>query len=173
MNDRILRALRREPADATPVWFMRQAGRSLPRYRELRADVGMFDILRQPERAAEVTAMPLDYYAVDACVLYNDLSTPFFGAGFQVEMRAGVGPVVDPPIRGPADVDRMTPFDPRVAMDFILEQIRLLVARLEVPVLGFVGAPFTLCSYLVAGPRARNAEELKAFIYREPAAWDR
>ncbi len=173
MNDRILKALRREPADATPVWFMRQAGRALPRYRELRADVGMFDVLRDPERAAEVTAMPLQYFPVDACVLYNDLSTPFFGAGFEVEMRAGVGPVVTPPIAGPADVDRLTPFDPRAAMPWIHDQIRLLTARLDVPVLGFIGAPFTLCSYLVAGPKARNLEETKTFMWREPEAWDR
>ena len=173
MNDRILKALRREPADATPVWFMRQAGRALPRYRELRADVGMFDVLRDPERAAEVTAMPLQYFPVDACVLYNDLSTPFFGAGFEVEMRAGVGPVVTPPIAGPADVDRLTPFDPRAAMPWIHDQIRLLTGRLDVPVLGFVGAPFTLCSYLIAGPKARNLEETKTFMWREPEAWDR
>ncbi len=173
MNDRILKALRREPADATPVWFMRQAGRALPRYRELRADVGMFDVLRNPERAAEVTAMPLQYFPVDACVLYNDLSTPFFGAGFDVEMRAGVGPVVTPPIASPTDVDRLTPFDPRAAMPWIHDQIRLLTARLDVPVLGFIGAPFTLCSYLVAGPKARNLEETKTFMWREPEAWDR
>jgi uroporphyrinogen decarboxylase len=173
MNERILRALRREPADATPVWFMRQAGRSLPRYRELRADVGMFDVLRKPQRAAEVTAMPLEYFPVDACVLYNDLSTPFFGAGLEVEMRAGVGPVVDRPIRDGTDVDRLTPYDPRVAMDYIHDQIRLLVKRLDVPLLAFVGAPFTLCTYLIAGKAVKNVEELKTFIWRDPGAWDR
>ena len=173
MNDRILKALRRERADATPVWFMRQAGRSLPRYRELRADVGMFEVLRDPARAAEVTAMPLEYFPVDACVLYNDLSTPFFGAGFEVEMRPGVGPVVDRRIATPADVDALTPYDPRRAMPWILDQVRLLVSRLDVPVLGFVGAPFTLASYLVAGPKARNLDETKAFMWRHPEAWDR
>ena len=173
MNDRILRALRREPNDATPVWFMRQAGRSLPRYREMRADVGMFELLRDPEAAAAVTALPLDYYPADACVLYNDLSTPYFGAGFQVEMRAGVGPVTDWKIATPADVDRLTPYDPRVSMDYILEQIRLLAGRLDVPVLGFVGAPFTLATYLVAGARSRNVDETKTFMWRQPEAWDR
>jgi uroporphyrinogen decarboxylase len=173
MNDRILRALRHERADATPVWFMRQAGRSLPRYREMRAEVGMFEVLRDPPRAAEITAMPLDYFPVDACVLYNDLSTPFFGAGFEVEMRAGVGPVVDHRIATPADVDALTPYDPRVEMPWIMEQIRYLVARLEVPVLGFVGAPFTLASYLVDGPKARNLDETKVFMWRHPEAWHR
>lgn len=173
MNDRILKAVRRERPDATPVWFMRQAGRALPKYRQTRAEAGMFEILKDPEAAAAITAMPLEYFAVDACVLYNDLSTPFFGAGFDVEMRPGVGPVVRPRIAGPADIERLTPFDPRQAMDYVLAQIRLLVARLEVPVLGFVGAPFTLCSYLIEGPRARNLDETKAFLLREPAAWDR
>lgn len=173
MNDRFLRALRREPVDATPVWFMRQAGRSLPRYRELRADVGMFEVLQDPEAAARITSMPLDYYPVDACVLYNDLSTPFFGAGFDVEMRAGVGPVVTPRIAEPGDVDRMEPHDPRTTMGYILDQIRYLVPRLPVPILGFVGAPFTMVSYLIQGPKARNLDETKAFMWKHPEAWER
>src|SRR5690554_5712642 len=149
MNDRLLRAARREAVDRTPVWFMRQAGRCLPAYRELRADIGMYEVLRDPEAAAHITAMPLDYYPVDACVLYNDLSTPYFGAGFDVEMRAGVGPVVTPRIATPADVDRLVPHDPRETMPFILDQIRLLKTRLSVPILGFVGAPFTIVAYLI------------------------
>lgn len=174
MNDRILRALRREPVDATPVWFMRQAGRSLPRYRELRAEAGMFEILRDPPAAAEITALPLDYFPVDACVLYNDLSTPYFGAGLDVEMRPGVGPVVTPKIASPADVDRLEAYDGATAMPYILDQIRLLAGRVGVPVLGFVGAPFTLATYLVEGPRpARNVDETKTFMWREPEAWSR
>jgi uroporphyrinogen decarboxylase len=171
MNDRLLKALRREPVDRTPVWFMRQAGRTLPRYREARADRQMFDILRDAAAAAEITAMPLDYYDVDAAVLYNDLSTPYFAAGFDVEMRAGVGPVVHNSIRVAQDVDRLVPFDVRKALDFNLDQIRLLVKRLRVPVLGFVGAPFTLCSYLVNPPRSRELAELKTFMWRDTAAW--
>ena len=172
MNDRILRALRREPVDRTPVWFMRQAGRSLPRYRESRDERSMFEILRDPPAAAEITAMPLDYYPVDACVLYNDLATPFLAAGLEVEMRPGVGPVVLEPVRTGADLDRLRPFDPRDALDFNLEQIRILRERIDVPVLGFVGSPFTLCSYLVHGPRSRHLKELKSFILRDPEAWD-
>jgi uroporphyrinogen decarboxylase len=172
MNDRLLRALRREPVDRTPVWFMRQAGRSLPKYRELRADASMFELLRDPAAAAAVTALPLEYYPVDAAVLYNDLSTPYFAAGFDVEMRAGVGPVVLNPIRMPADVERLRAFEPRTALDFNLDQIRLLVERLDVPVLGFVGAPFTLCSYLF-GPRSRDLAEVKTFMWRHTDAWHR
>ncbi len=172
-NDRLLRALRREPVDRTPVWFMRQAGRSLPRYRELRADREMFEILRDPPAAAEITRLPLDYYPVDALVLYNDLSTPFLGAGLDVEMRSGVGPVVDRPVREPPDVDRLEAFDPREALSFTLEAVRILSESEDVPVLGFVGAPFTLCSYLVHGPRSRRLRESKAFMWRHPEAWDR
>lgn len=173
LNDRLLRALRLEPVDRTPVWFMRQAGRCLPRYREMRADTRFFDILRDPELSAQITALPLEYFDVDAAVLYNDLATPFLGAGLTLELRKGVGPVVDRYVESADDVDALRAFDPREALDFNLEAIRLLVDRLEVPVLGFVGAPFTLCSYLVVGPRSRDLKELKAFILREPRTWDR
>ena len=173
MNDRLLKALRREPVDRTPVWFMRQAGRSLPRYREVRADRGMFEIIRDPEAAAELTALPLQYYPVDACVLYNDLSTPFFGAGLEVEMVSGVGPVVDRPVESPEDVDRLRRYDPRDEMDFVMEQIGILRERLEVPVIAFVGAPLTLCSYLVHGPRSKRLEQTKRFLWSEPEAWSR
>lgn len=172
-NDTLLRALRGEETAYTPVWFMRQAGRSLPRYRELRADADMFEILRDPERAADITALPLEYFPVDACVLYNDLSTPFFAAGLHVDMQPGVGPVVDRPIRRAADVDALRPFDPRVELSYTMDAIRLLVARLDVPILGFVGAPFTLCSYLIDGARAERLTGLKTFMWRESDAWDR
>lgn len=173
MNDRILRALRREPVDATPVWFMRQAGRTLPKYRESRAERDFFELLRDPAAAAEITRMPLDYFQVDALVLYNDLSTPYFGAGFDMEMRKGVGPVVLNPIEKPADLDRMTPFEPRVTLSYNLEAIKLLRLQTELPILGFVGAPLTLASYLLKGGRGRELASLKAFMWSQPAAWHR
>jgi uroporphyrinogen decarboxylase len=173
MNDRILRALRREPVDCTPVWFMRQAGRALPKYREKRADRDMFALLRDPAAAAEITVLPLEYFPVDAAVLYNDLVTPFFGAGIDVRMEPGIGPVISNPIRNTTDVERLQPFEPREALAFALNQIKLLTKRLDVPVLGFVGAPFTLCSYLVGGERSKQQEELKQFIWRDPEAWHR
>jgi uroporphyrinogen decarboxylase len=171
MNDRILRALRLESVDATPVWFMRQAGRSLPGYRERRADREMFALLRDPAAAAEITAMPLDYYPVDAAVLYNDLVTPFFGAGIELHMEVGVGPVIDQPIETAADVNRLTPYDPRKELAWCMEQIKLLRTMIDVPVLGFVGAPFTLSSYLINGRHGKNQEAIKAFMHREPEAW--
>src|SRR5829696_7490779 len=135
MNDRILKALRGEKADATPVWFMRQAGRVLPRYRETRAEREMFTLLRDPPAAAEITAMPLEYFPVDAAVLYNDLVTPFFGAGIELTMEVGIGPVVGNPIESAADVDRLTAFDPRIVLNWSLEQIKLLRTLIDVPVL--------------------------------------
>lgn len=152
---------------------MRQAGRTLPAYRRMRADRGMFEILRDPPAAAEITRLPLDYYPVDALVLYNDLSTPFLGAGLEVEMRSGVGPVVDRPVTEPGDVGRLEPFDPREALPYTMEAVRLLAGSEDVPVLGFVGAPFTLCSYLVHGPRSRRLKETRVFMWRHPEAWDR
>lgn len=173
MNDRFLRALRREPVDRTPVWFMRQAGRCLPRYRELRRDRGMFEIIRDPEAAAEITALPLDYFPVDAAVLYNDLSTPFLAAGLDVELRSGVGPVTTPALESTAQLELLRPFEPRSALDYTLEAIAILVDRLDVPVLGFVGAPFTLSSYLLEGSRRRRLERARILMWSEPDGWRR
>lgn len=133
----------------------------------------MFELIRDPVAAADITALPLEYYPVDGAVLFNDLVTPFFPAGFDVELRPGVGPVVTNPIRSVADLDRLRPFDPRTALDFNLEAIRILKQRIDVPVIGFVGAPYTLLSYLIDAPRSRDLVEIKTFMWREPEAWDR
>lgn len=173
MNDRILRALRREAVDRTPVWFMRQAGRSLPRYREARADRAFFELIQDPEAAAGITAMPLEYYPMDAAVLYSDLTIPFFAAGLDQELVPGQGPVVAEPIESPADIDRLQHFDPREKLPYTLEAIRLLRERIDVPVLGFVGAPFTVSTYLIKGQKNRDLDAVKAFIWRHPEAWRR
>ncbi len=152
---------------------MRQAGRSLPKYREIRAERAMFDLIRDPEAAAAITALPLEYYDVDAAVLFNDLVTPFLAAGVDVDLQPGIGPVVQEPIRTADDVRRLHPFDPREALEFNLEAIRILRGRLDVPIVGFVGAPFTLLSYLVDAPRSRDLAGIKTFVWREPEAWDR
>lgn len=152
---------------------MRQAGRSLPRYRDLRAKHAMLDLVRDPESAAAITVMPLDYFPVDAAVLYNDLVTPFLAAGIDVELRPGVGPFVPEPILTGADIARLQRFDPRNALDFNLEAIRIARARIDVPVIGFIGAPLTLCSYLVGTSRTRELAGLKSFFWRDPEAWHR
>lgn len=173
MNDLLMRALRREPVERTPVWFMRQAGRCLPAYRALRERRSFDELVRDPESAALVTELPLEHFDVDAAVLFMDLSTPFAAAGLEVELRPGVGPVVLPPFGGPEDADRLRPFDPRLELDFVLEAIRLLKRRLRIPLIGFVGAPFTLCSYLLRGSRGARLAALAAFARRRPDAWAR
>ena len=173
MNERLARALRREPVDATPVWFMRQAGRCLPRYREMRAERGIAELIADPAAAAEVTAMPLDYFDVDAAVLFMDLSTPFVGAGLGVRFDPGVGPVIVSGFDGPADADRLRPFEPRDTLGFVLETIRLVRGRLDVPVIGFVGGVFTLISYMLPGSRAARLQALRTLLWQEPATWDR
>ncbi|MCG8466925.1 MAG: uroporphyrinogen decarboxylase [Gemmatimonadetes bacterium] len=173
MSDLFLRALAREPVERTPVWFMRQAGRCLPAYRAAREERGFFELVRDPEAAARVTALPLEYFPVDALVLFQDLSTPFEAAGLEVELRPGVGPVVLPPWEGLGDAARLVSFDPRDRLGYVLEAIRLLRARHEQPIIGFVGAPFTLCSYLTTGPRETRLAVLRAFMVEHPAAWDR
>ncbi len=168
MNERFLRACRREPVDATPVWFMRQAGRSLPEYRAIRERATLADIVRDPALCAEVTLQPVRRLGVDAAILFADITTPLPGIGVDVELVDGVGPVIERPIRTAADVAGLRPFDPAAAVPGLLAAIRLLRADLDVPLVGFAGAPFTLASYLVEGRGARDAAKLKALLHDEP-----
>lgn len=171
MNDLLLRALRREPVDRTPVWFMRQAGRSLPRYHELKGDRDLLRVTRDPRLAADITKLPLEYFPVDAAVLYADISTIFVGAGIPVEIQKGLGPVLPHPYDTADRIRSLRPFDPRDTLDFVLETIGTLEHELDVPVLGFVGAPFTLMTYMVESPRSKDRQGTKAFMWREPALW--
>ncbi len=171
MNDRFLRACRREPVDVTPVWFMRQAGRSLPEYRRIRAKHDLLQITRLPEVCAEVTLQPVRRLGVDAAILYSDITVPFTGIGFDFEIQEGVGPVVHQPIDGAEDVRRLRPFEPEAEVAPLLEAIGLIRAESPVPLIGFAGAPFTLASYLVEGRPTRTFSKIKAFMHAEPAAW--
>lgn len=172
MPSRLLRALRGEPLDRPPVWFMRQAGRYLPGYHDIRGDDSVLDVARNPKQAADMTALPLEHLDVDAAVLYSDLSTPFLGADIDVEIRSGIGPYVEDPVDSRADLDRLQRFDSEEALPFVMEQIELLIERLDVPVVGFVGGPFTLCSYLVEAPKTRRLKGLKSLMWREPDVWE-
>ncbi|HUF88713.1 MAG TPA: uroporphyrinogen decarboxylase [Gemmatimonadota bacterium] len=172
MNDRFLRACRRAPVDATPVWFMRQAGRALPEYRAIRERHGLLEITRLPEVCAEVTLQPVRRYGVDAAILYADITLPFEGLGFAFEIREGVGPVVFEPIARAADVKRLRPFEPAEEVAPLLAAIGLIRERSQVPLIGFAGAPFTLASYLVEGRPTRTFEKVKSFMHAEPAAWE-
>ncbi|MHB8460634.1 MAG: uroporphyrinogen decarboxylase [Candidatus Limnocylindrales bacterium] len=169
MTDRFLRACRREPVDATPVWFMRQAGRSLPEYRAIRARATLAEIVHDPALCAEVTLQPVHRLGVDAAILFADITTPLTGIGIGVEIVDGVGPVIERPVRTAADVAALRPFDAEDAVGPLLAAIRLVRRESTVPLIGFAGAPFTLASYLVAGRGSRDGAEIRRLIGSEPA----
>lgn len=171
MNDLFLRACRREPVERTPVWFMRQAGRYLPAYREVRERHGVLEICRTPELAASVTLLPVDALGVDAAVLFSDIVVPIAAMGVQVRIEEGVGPVVSEPLRTAADVARLRPLAPEEDVPFVADTVRMLVRELAVPLIGFAGAPFTLASYLVEGGPSRTYARTKALMYGQPEAW--
>jgi uroporphyrinogen decarboxylase len=150
---------------------MRQAGRSLPRYQELKGGRDLLETTRDPELAARITALPLEYFPVDAAVLFADISTVFLGAGIDVRIERGEGPVLPHAYDTAARIRSLRPFDPRERLGFVFETIRILRERLDVPVIGFVGAPFTLMTYMVESPRSRDREGTKAFMWREPTLW--
>jgi uroporphyrinogen decarboxylase len=169
----LVRAARREPVEHTPVWFMRQAGRSLPEYRELRTRYGLFDIVRRPELCAEVTLQPVRRHDVDAAVMFADIMFPVIGMGVDVQLVESVGPVVERPVERAADVERLTVPDPRESVPEILEAVRLVRAELrpDQAVVGFCGGPFTVAGYLVEGRPSREFTKVKAMMYGAPEVW--
>ena len=171
MTDRFLRALRLEPVDRTPVWFMRQAGRYLPEYGELRGDRDILQVVRDPEVAVELSLQPLRRMPLDASVVFADIMVPIAAVGVGVRIEPGVGPVVDDPIRDRAAVARLRPLEPETDEPYALEAIRLLRKELSVPVIGFSGGPFTLASYLIEGGPSRDHARTKAMMLGAPAEW--
>jgi uroporphyrinogen decarboxylase len=172
---RFLAALRREPVDATPVWFMRQAGRSLPEYRALRERYAFLTVATTPELAAEATLMPVDRLGVDAAVLFADIMLPLANLGIPFEIRPGVGPVIREPIRSAAELDRLRVIPAAEGTPYVAAALRLLKRGLgeRAALLGFAGAPFTLACYLIEGRPAREFPRAKALMYGEPETWDR
>jgi uroporphyrinogen decarboxylase len=171
VSDRFLRACRRQPVDATPVWFMRQAGRALPEYRAVRERHGLLDIVRLPELCAEVTLQPVRRLGVDAAIVFADITLPLEGLGVDFEIRPGIGPVVARPVRTPGDVARLRPFEAGPLVASLVEALGLLGRESPVPVIGFAGAPFTLAAYLIEGGPSRRFLEVKRFLHGHPAAW--
>ena len=166
-----LQACRRERPEHTPVWFMRQAGRSLPEYRTLREGVPMLEACRRPDLITEITLQPVRRYGVDAAILFSDIVVPLAAVGVRVDIVAGVGPVIEHPIRTRADLDRLQPLHAE-AVPYVSEAVRQLVAELgPTPVIGFAGAPFTLASYLVEGGPSRDLHLTKAMMYGDPPLW--
>jgi uroporphyrinogen decarboxylase len=166
----LVRACRREPVERTPVWFMRQAGRSLPEYRALRERHGFFELAGTPELCAEVTLQPVHRHGVDAAVLFADIMTPVLAMGLDVQLVEGVGPMLEHPIRTAVDIERLRPSAPPEAT---LDAIRLVCRELspEQALVGFCGAPFTVACYLVEGRGSRDFLAAKELMYREPAVW--
>ncbi len=161
------------PAPWTPVWFMRQAGRSLPEYRAVRGEGSILTAIAEPELAAEITLQPVRRYGVDAAVLYSDIVVPAFGVGFGIDVAPGTGPVCREPFRTSADLDRLRDYDPLTDTPYVPETVRLVAAELPpaVPVLAFAGAPFTVASYLVEGRPSRTYEHTKALIHTDEPLW--
>ncbi len=173
MRDLFLRACRGEPTESVPVWFMRQAGRSLPEYRAVRERHSILEVCRTPELAVEVTLQPVRRLGVDAAILFSDIVVPLQAMGVDLEISPGVGPVISEPVRRAADVDRLRPLDPEEGVPFVLEAVSALVEELDVPLIGFAGAPFTLASYLVEGGPSRDHARTKALMASDPATWDK
>ena len=169
----LTRACRREIVERTPVWFMRQAGRSLPEYRELRKRHDLFSVCRQPELCAEVTLQPVRAHGVDAAVMFADIMLPVIGMGVDVELVENVGPVIADPVRTREDVERLRVPDPEEAVPFILEAVRLVRAELppEKAVIGFAGGPFTVAGYLIEGKPTREFVQTKRCMYAQPEVW--
>jgi uroporphyrinogen decarboxylase len=172
VQDRIVRALRREQVDRTPVWFMRQAGRYLPEYREVRGDRDILESIRHPDEVVELTLQPLRRMPLDAAILFSDIVVPVEAVGVPIRVVQGRGPVLDEPFRSASDLTRLRPLEPEQDEPFTLEAVRLLVRELDVPLIGFAGAPFTLASYLVEGGPSRDHARAKALMLGEPATWD-
>jgi uroporphyrinogen decarboxylase len=168
-----LAACRVEPHDRVPVWFMRQAGRSLPEYRALRGDGSILDAIRKPELAAELTLQPVRRYGVDAAILYSDIVVPVAAIGFGVDVAPGTGPVVAEPFRSKADLGRLRPLDPERDTPYVLETVAKVSAELpdDIPLIGFAGAPFTVASYLVEGKPSRTYAKTKALMHSDPDLW--
>jgi uroporphyrinogen decarboxylase len=175
MSSRFLSACRREPVDATPVWFMRQAGRYMPEYRALRERYGLLDLCRTPELATQVTLQPVEAIDVDAAIIFSDLLLPLEPMGLPFDFVKGEGPRIENPLQGDDDVARLRRFDPRAELGYVLDAIRLTRQALagRVPLIGFAGAPFTLASYAIEGGPSRDFSRTKALMYGSPDTWHR
>ena len=159
--------------DRTPVWFMRQAGRYMAEYRALRTRHSLLDLCRTPDLAAEVTLQPIRRIQLDAAIIFSDLLLPLEPMGLAFDFVKGDGPVVSSPLRTESDIDRLRPVEPGDAFAAVLEAIRIVRRELRVPLIGFVGAPFTLASYAIEGGHSSSYAHAKSLMYQCPAAWHR
>ena len=170
MNDTFLKACRGEEVDYTPVWMMRQAGRYLPEYQEIRGNVSFLELCKTPELAAEVTIQPVDILGVDAAILFSDILVPLEAMGLTLEFHEKIGPVFPDPVRDRQAIDRLIIPDPEEHLGFVMDTIRLLRKELanKVPLIGFAGAPFTLATYLIEGGSSKFFFDTKKMMFAEP-----
>jgi uroporphyrinogen decarboxylase len=166
-----LRACRRQPVPYTPVWYMRQAGRSLPEYRKLRAGNAMLKAWSTPDLITEITLQPVRRYHVDAAILFSDIVVPLRAIGCGIDIKPGIGPVADKPLRTESDLARLRPLEPG-DVPYVTEAVRALTGELgATPLIGFAGGPFTLASYLVEGGPSKNWEFTKSMMFGAPKLW--
>ncbi|SDN57244.1 uroporphyrinogen decarboxylase [Paenibacillus sp. yr247] len=170
-NDNFIKACRKEQVDTLPVWYMRQAGRYDPDYRKIKEKYSLLEICQQPELAAEVTMMPIKKLGVDAAILYSDIMNPVASLGVDFDIVKDIGPVIHTPVRTAQDVDRLRPIDVEKDLSHILQTIRILDRELEVPLITFAGAPFTIASYLIEGKPSKSYIRTKQLMYSEPTVW--
>jgi uroporphyrinogen decarboxylase len=170
-NDRFLKACRQEATDRPPVWFMRQAGRYQEKYRAIRKKHSLVEICKIPEVCAEVTLLPIQQFGFDAAIVFSDIMIPLEPMGIDFEYKPGVGPVIHNPIKSAKDVENLKELDFGQDLQYTGESLRILKRELNVPCLGFVGAPFTLASYMLEGGPSKNYIQMKSFMYQQTEAW--
>lgn len=170
-NDRFLKACRREETDRPPIWFMRQAGRYQASYRAIRKKYSLVEICQIPEVCAEVTLKPIEQFGFDAAIIFSDIMIPLAPMGMQFEYKEGVGPIIHNPIKSKSDVTALRPLDFGKDLQYTGKSLQILRRELHVPCLGFVGAPFTLASYMLEGGPSKSYIQLKSFIYKETESW--
>ncbi len=166
-----MRACRRLPVDRVPVWFMRQAGRSLPEYRAARGSGSILEAIARPELVARLTRQPVDRYGTDAAIFFSDIVVPVAAIGFGVDVAPGTGPVVAEPFGDRRDLQRLRPLEPEIDTPYVIDAVRQLTAELGVPLIGFAGGPFTVASYLVEGGPSKNFTKVKALMHGDPGLW--
>jgi uroporphyrinogen decarboxylase len=166
-----IRACRGLEVEHVPVWFMRQAGRSLPEYRSARGEGSILQAIRRPDLVAQLTRQPVDRYGTDAAIFFSDIMVPAAAVGFGVDISPGTGPVVAEPMRSRADLARLRPLDPEQDTPYVIEAVAALVDQLEVPLIGFAGGPFTVASYLVEGGPSKDYATVKSLMLSDPALW--
>lgn len=171
-NDNFLRSIRKQEIDHIPVWYMRQVGRYQPEYRKVKEKYSLMEICEQPELCAHLTMLAVEQLNNDAAILYSDIMIPVKPMGVDVEIKAGIGPVIDNPVKTIADVERLRPLEPETDLPRTIETIQILKRDLKVPLIGFAGAPFTLASYIVEGGPSRNYYKTKNMMYSAPDVWN-